>query len=328
MQELLGRLTALDPAISESLKVIDYFDALVSAGAGASAIVRGAAILSGTTAGATVDRHRYRFLPTGRHATEPEAPHPLSFSRGDCEGWLEREGDPLANDEMIVERMTIALAAVRTATPAVSAAVEVITRADASSDERAAAAAVLQLGPGSVRVLATRAADRIPRLGPETTVPTPFGMIRISITELPEPEVGNVRTGVGVRATPLDLPGSWHAALTALRMTTTRQPRVDAADLGVLMLAAGSEEDVTEHPDVARLRQLGTRAHALETLDALAAETSLRAAAQRLSIHHSTLQVRLPRLIEDLGYDPRTGVGRVRYAAARLLATVDAEPLL
>lgn len=69
MRELLGRLTVLDPAASESLKIIEYFDALVAGGAGAEAIVRAAAILGATTAGACVRGRASASTPTARVST-------------------------------------------------------------------------------------------------------------------------------------------------------------------------------------------------------------------------------------------------------------------
>ena len=51
MQDLLGRLTALDPDASETLKVVTYFDALVARSVGVESMVRGAAVLSGATVG-------------------------------------------------------------------------------------------------------------------------------------------------------------------------------------------------------------------------------------------------------------------------------------
>ncbi|MCY1716907.1 hypothetical protein OVA26_08065 [Microbacterium sp. SL62] len=54
MQELAGRLKVLDPAASESVKIIGYFDSLVAGGAGVESVVRAAAILSGVPAGARV----------------------------------------------------------------------------------------------------------------------------------------------------------------------------------------------------------------------------------------------------------------------------------
>lgn len=77
MQELLGRLTALDPEASESLKVVSYFDTLVTAGAGLDALLRGAAALSGVVAGADRRGRISRRAPDGRTPqTEPLARSP------------------------------------------------------------------------------------------------------------------------------------------------------------------------------------------------------------------------------------------------------------
>jgi DNA-binding PucR family transcriptional regulator len=46
----------------------------------------------------------------------------------------------------------------------------------------------------------------------------------------------------------------------------------------------------------------------------------VRAAASALGLHHSTLQARLESLTRQLGYDPRSPLGRSRYEAARLLS--------
>lgn len=65
MQELVGRLTALDPEASESLKVVAYFDALVSAGVGLDGLLRGAAALSGAVADAERRGRVTRWDPHG-----------------------------------------------------------------------------------------------------------------------------------------------------------------------------------------------------------------------------------------------------------------------
>ena len=51
MQELAGRLKALDPEASETLRVISYFDALTAGHASAEVLVRGAGMLAGCPAG-------------------------------------------------------------------------------------------------------------------------------------------------------------------------------------------------------------------------------------------------------------------------------------
>ncbi|WP_255780020.1 hypothetical protein KZZ52_18865 [Dactylosporangium sp. AC04546] len=41
-------------------------------------------------------------------------------------------------------------------------------------------------------------------------------------------------------------------------------------------------------------------------------------------MHHSTLQARHETLTRDLGYDPRTTLGRTRYTVARMLLNLGA----
>ncbi|MGH3706382.1 MAG: hypothetical protein ACRDT9_17225, partial [Agromyces sp.] len=73
MQELVGRLTALDPEASDTLKVVSYFDTLVAGSVGIETLLRGAAVLTGTTAGrAAEDRAAIRITPDGERA-EPVA---------------------------------------------------------------------------------------------------------------------------------------------------------------------------------------------------------------------------------------------------------------
>ena len=51
MQELVARLSALDPEAGTVLKVITYFDKLIEGRVGLETLVRGAAVLSGFVAG-------------------------------------------------------------------------------------------------------------------------------------------------------------------------------------------------------------------------------------------------------------------------------------
>ncbi|CAM3592563.1 hypothetical protein NOGI109294_04335 [Nocardiopsis gilva] len=68
MEELAGRLTALDPDAEAAVRVIAYFDRLVEGRAGLEALVRGAAVLSGSPARLidTDQRVRIRIEPDGR----------------------------------------------------------------------------------------------------------------------------------------------------------------------------------------------------------------------------------------------------------------------
>ena len=65
MQELVGKLINLDSAASESVRVIEYFDALMQHGVGVHGLVRAAAALTRTVAGAQSARYRLRFEASG-----------------------------------------------------------------------------------------------------------------------------------------------------------------------------------------------------------------------------------------------------------------------
>jgi hypothetical protein len=99
MQELVGRLTALDPEASDALKVVSYFDALVAAGVGLDGLLRGAAALSGVVAGADRRGRIIRRGPDGQSQpgteTFPRSPE-RAFSAGTV--WIERVGTRHAND--------------------------------------------------------------------------------------------------------------------------------------------------------------------------------------------------------------------------------------
>jgi hypothetical protein len=126
-----------------------------------------------------------------------------------------------------------------------------------------------------------------------------------------------VRGGLG-SAVPLGgVPVSWQQALLAVRLVTPLSPVVDWDALGVLgpMLAAAETVDV-DPPDVVRVDALLTESWGLETLDALLAADSHRAAAQLLGLHHSTVQARVAQVENELGFDLGSPPGRMRLALA------------
>ncbi|MCD2440823.1 LysR family transcriptional regulator [Agromyces sp. SYSU K20354] len=327
MKELVGRLTALDPEASETLKVVSYFDLLVAGGAGVEAILRGAATLTGVPAGARFGDRVTRVGADGRRMIGGDPAGWLAHEVGpDSVAWIERAGERHVNDVMVVERLAIALAitsARRAASP--EGAVEVAVSSAASAEERGTAIARLRLdGERTLRAVAFRASERVTMTGPNSVVATPRGLARVLIardiatmTAAMQGE-SSTRVGIGLPVTPDRLPESWDSALIALRLSDDREPVVDAADLGaVLLLAAAADAGAALHPDAADLSALDARARA--TLDALEETGSLRAAAARLGMHHSTIQARVAALAEELGYDPRSPRGRTRYALARAL---------
>lgn len=316
MQELAGRLTALDPEASESLKVISYFDALVANGAGAESLVRAGAILAGTAAGAHLGTRTLRVDGAGRRTEGAlDGDWRTAAAPGGPVVWIERSGPALANDAMILERMSLALEIVESRRGGAGGALEVALDPEHPVEERVAAAGRLRLDAGGpLHVWALPASARPG--GVTAVIATPEGLVRAAIA--PAETAPTAPAGVAAASGPAMLADAWRDARLALRLTDTRHPVVVADDLGALILVARAFDPAAPpHPDVAALRSLDERSR--EVLDALVAAESVRAAASALSMHHSSLQARHDSWVRRLGYDPRSASGRARYEAARML---------
>ncbi|WP_426622388.1 hypothetical protein [Microbacterium sp. As-52] len=329
MQDLLGRLTALDPDASETLKVVSYFDALVARSVGVESMLRGAAVLSGATVGQRDGRHIVRVRADGVRIdpVEPSPSWPVRESGPDAVAWIEREGDAHSNDAMILERLSLALGIIRARrTVGPESAVELAISSYAGAEERAAALPRLRLSASMLRLVASPPEPAPLPTHPSAVVATRHGLTRATIidaqTDVREvwPETAALRLGVGLAGPGDQLPQSWASALVAVLLTSPGEPVVDAADLGALLLIADAAESSPLHPDAAALAALDARSR--ELLDAVAEEQSVRAAATRLGRHHSSVQERLTVLVETLGYDPRTSRGHARYVLARMLLTL------
>ncbi|MFF8479954.1 helix-turn-helix domain-containing protein [Streptomyces antibioticus] len=323
MKELAGRLTALDPAAGEAVRVIAYFDRLAEGRAGAEALVRGAAVLAGVPA-RLVDAERgvrIRVEADGvRRDTElppdPRWPSAALTPGGADALWLERPGArPSVVDAVILERAAGAVRLVLDRTRGRApledpALVETLLDATAPEAARLHAARRLGLDP---RVPA-RALAR-PGLPPQV-VAAPAG------TPVPEPSAG--RAGIGPAVAVAELPGSWAAARTALRFTAEGTahdpgPRVVHADElgGIALLADLVVPGAQPPPDVRALERAAADAPwLLATLHAVTTTASLRAAAAEATVHHSTLQDRLVHAEQLLGWPVRTPQGRLRLHLA------------
>ncbi|GEE03807.1 hypothetical protein nbrc107696_42530 [Gordonia spumicola] len=319
MQQLRGRLTALDPEAAESLKVIAHFDALIMAGVGLEGLLRSAAVLSGTVAGAERRSRTTRVGHDGRRLAAGEVVRPavLEAASSDCRVWLEREGPPLVNDAMVVERLAFAITLLESRS-AVRHGLDAVIDAAVPVGERAAVLARLRIDSSTqVRVIATSADDPAPDGGLSTIVATRFGMLRatvdIPVTGVVGTPVGRSGFGVWVRAD--RAPESWDGAVIAFGLTDREDRTIDATDLGVILQLLQAPDSNAE--DVDALERLDP----LETtiLRTLVEADSVRAAAARLGMHHSTVQARHESLTRALGYDPRTPVGRMRCSAATLV---------
>ena len=190
-----------------------------------------------------------------------------------------------------------------------------------ATSERVAAAKTLGLAPTTrYRAIATPATAERPGAGPSAVLSTPAGEVRAEIV-LSTDVVRAPRVGIGIAASPADLARSWLSALTALRLTSENEPVLFADDLGSLLLLA--EISPNGAPENCDLQSLGVvireSPRILPMLDTLAASESLRAAAQSLGFHHSTVQSRAEDLSGKLGFDVRTSRGRTRLSVALAL---------
>ena len=326
MQELVGRLTALDPEASESLKVVGYFDALVGGQVSVDVLVRSAAVLAGCPAGARFsDGRSTRMSPGGERLATAEEQAWAAHDAGPGDRvWIERTGVPHTNDAMLLERFAIAVAITRSRSGGDSGlhrAAELVVDATVAADDRAAAAARLRLDAHElVQAIALPAAAAAHPGHPNAVLSTPFGLARVVL--VPAPFDGNTQgpAGIGLAVDPARLPKSWASAVIALRLSGSDASVVEAERLGsLLVLAEAADADPDPHPDVVALEHLAADRGALPTLDALADAGSVRAAAAALGVHHSTVQARLLGLVDTLGYDPRLPDGRTRYVLARTL---------
>lgn len=314
MQELVGRLSALDPEASETLKVVSYFDALVAGGVGVDGLLRGAAALAGAVVGVELHGRVRRRDPLGAvpPATETRERMPRRALPGGV-AWIERGGQPHANDEMVVERLALAIELTE-ARRSPEGALEIALDAARPIDERSSALARLRVTPDArVRIVAVPA-EPVPE-GPSAVVPTRFGIVRALLDDGDRQHPSPAGLGSWTRAD--HLPESWDAALVALRLVDAQHPVVDAAELGSLVLLARRAPGEDPPADVRALAALDARSR--QVLRALVEADSVRAAAAALGMHHSTLQARHESLTHELGYDPRSALGRARAVAADLL---------
>lgn len=242
--------------------------------------------------------------------------------------WLERPGPPGPLDEVLLERLALAAAAVaerygpaRT-TMADPALVELVIGADTDEAGRARALRLLGFAAGlPVRVVAVRSRLPLDRIGglicPARPVKAALladvGVIlatTVDWTRLP----AGVRAGIGAAESP---DRSWREARTALRFTTPRRPVVEYAGLGALALLAEIPRDASrDNVDVAAVARIAANPEDLETLDAYCSTGSLRRAADLLHLHHSSVARRLEQIAKAWGIELTEPAGLVRAGLA------------
>jgi PucR C-terminal helix-turn-helix domain len=342
MEALVERLSQLDSQAEGAIRVVMFYDTLIQRRVDLPALARASAGLAECVAGIRLHGtgRAIRVGPDGRPAPAPEPPAsttaPISLDEEEIGTvWLERPGPPGPLDQLLLDRLAIAAAAVverygpAHTTMADPALVELAISAD--SDQAARARALRLLGfpvDLPVRVAAVRSRLPLDQVGglvcparPVKAAPLADVGVILATTLDPARFPAGVRAGIGAADRP---DRSWRQARTALRFTTPRQPVVHHTDLGALALLAEIPQDAArDNADVAAISRVAGNREDLETLDAYCAAGSVRRAAELLHLHHSSVARRLDQLGKALGIDltEPTGLTRARLAltAWRLL---------
>lgn len=328
MQELLGRLSALDPEASLGLRVIACFDELIVGNVNTRALLSAAASLAGCVAGFHQDRPPQTVRVTPRGELCPaggEVPEGAPSSDG-ITIWLERVGPPHANDAMILERLALAMR-IRHGKGRRDLdnrrELGLVLDGSVPVEERRHAAGRLGLSAqGSYRIVVAplfAAWDEHPVV-PEDVVPTPFGPIHALVVPRDHGPVGARPSGVGLPARVDHLYHSFRTALVALRLCAPpAAPSVVADDYGGLIGLLADTPPDAHLPDVDLLDEVMAHGWGPCTLDAIVRSGSVRQAARRAGVHHSTMQARIDAVVDVLGFDPFDGLGRTRLGIAFLV---------
>ncbi|GAA3646355.1 helix-turn-helix domain-containing protein [Nonomuraea antimicrobica] len=334
---MAARLSKLDTEAEGALRVVMFYDTLMRRRVDLPALARASAGLAECVTGIRLHGtgRVIRFSPEGREASAPPSPAsttmPITLDEEEIGSvWLERPGPPGPLDEMVLDRLALAAAAVverygpaRT-TMADPALVELVISSD--SDEAARARALRLLGFTAdlpIRVLAVRSPLPLDQVGglicparPVKAAPLADVGVILATTTDPARFPPGVRAGIGAAGSP---DRSWQQARTALRFTTPRRPVVHHDDLGVLaLLAHVPQEAARDNADVAAITRVAANPDDVETLDAYCTTGSLRRAADLLHLHHSSVARRLDHLGQVLGIDLTEPAGLTR---ARLALT-------
>jgi PucR C-terminal helix-turn-helix domain len=337
MEALVERLSQLDAQAEGAIRVVVFYDTLIQRRVDLPALARASAGLAECVAGIRLHGtgRTIRSSPDGSQAPAPPPPAsttttaPITLDGEEIgTAWLERPGPPGPLDDLLLDRLAIAAAAVverygpaRT-TMADPALVELAISAD--SDQAARARALRLLGFAAdlpVRVAAVRSQLPLDQVGglvcparPVKAAPLADVGVLLATTLDPARFPAGVRAGIGAADSP---DRSWRQARTALRFTTARQPVVHHDDLGALALLAEIPQDAArDNADVAAIARMAGNPEDLQTLDAYCHTGSLRRAADLLHLHHSSVARRLDQLAKTLGIDltQPTGLLRARLA--------------
>jgi hypothetical protein len=335
MEALAERLSQLDSHVRGAIRVVAFYDTLMRRRVDLPALARASAGLAECVAGIRLHGtgRAIRFSPDGRPASAPppaaSTTVPVTLDEEEIgEVWLERPGPPGSLDDVLLERLAIAAAAVaerygpaRT-TMADPALVELVVSPGSDDAARARALRLLGFAAGlPVRVAAVRSAVPLDRVAvllcpsrPVKAAPLADVGVVLATTLDPTRLPADVRVGIGAADRP---DRSWQEARSALRFTTPRRPVVRHDSLGALaLLAQVPPEAARDNADVAAIALIAGSPEELETLDVYCATGSLRRAAELLHLHHSSVARRLEQIGRTLGFELTEPSGLIRAGLA------------
>lgn len=324
MQELLGRITALDPEASHSLRVVACFDELMTGGVGQRGLLSAAAALAGRPVG-------FRWNAAGKTQLVGPDGTQLPFSEptenkienAELTVWIDHDGPATVNDKVILERLSLALhLRLNGFTDPEKRDLAKLLDASYTDSDRTNVATKLGLRTADkYRVVVAPLFAHWAKhpSGIEDVIGTQFGPVHVVVCDSASEFEGSP-VGASEATSLLGLCRAFQTALVCLRLVTASHPQVGAEDLGGLaeVLALTSTSNGSG-PDEDAIRDL-TEKHvwADGTLDALFAATSSREAARNAGVHHSTMAKRLEIISDRLGYLPMDGIGRARFTLAFL----------
>jgi hypothetical protein len=327
MKGLLLRLSGLDADAESAVRVIGFFDALVTGKADLNTLLRTTAALAECQVGIDAAGRGLvlRADPGGTiDIAGPSAGAQLRPS-GDACFWLARSAGELAIDDMVLERFALAgsilLDRTVNALPAVGdpALVELIVSASAGIAERSRALHLLGLTPSAPLQVAVSTA---PVSGSSAQVGNQVVTLLAAGASL-EPTPG-LRAGIGPALPAIQAADSWQAARTAFRLASPEEPVVQADQLGGLLVLAERlrPEDIAKAPDVAAIDRIAAEPGGddlLAILRAYCITDSVRKAAALVYRHHSTVAYRLEHAEAILGFELANPQGRFRLSLALVM---------
>ncbi|RKS05056.1 PucR-like helix-turn-helix protein [Nocardiopsis sp. Huas11] len=336
MEALAARLSQLDSEAEGALRVVMFYDTLMRRRVDLPALARASAGLAECVAGIRLHgtARAIRMAPDGGEARTPPAQEastslPVILDEEEVGTvWLERAEPAGPLDELLLDRLAIAAAAVverygpAHTTMADPALVELVISAD--GDDAARHRALRLLGFAAdlpVRVIAVRSRLPLERIGalvcPDRLVKAaPVAGVGVLLATAVDPDgfPPGAHAGLGAADSP---ERSWWEARTALRFATDRRPVVHYDGLGALaLLAQVPPAAARANTDVAAIARLAEQPEDLDTLDVYCATGSLRRAAELLHLHHSSVARRLEQIGRSLGVELTDPAGLVRARLA------------